>query len=91
MFFLKEEEHVISLHPSHFGPSIKQYLRENLIRQVEGKHNGEYFTYCVLDNIEYSEGKVMPGSGNAEYRLHYRAIVWKPFKGEVVRSLRAWL
>jgi DNA-directed RNA polymerase II subunit RPB7 len=29
---------------------------------------------------------VLPGSGHAEYIVHYKAIVWRPYKGEVVRA-----
>ena len=84
MFFIKEEEHTLSLHPTYFGPNTKNYLREQLVRDVEGKHNGEYYVHCIMDNIDFTEGKVMPGTGRAEYKIHYKAIVWKPFRGEVV-------
>jgi DNA-directed RNA polymerase II subunit RPB7 len=39
---------------------------------------------CILDAFEISDGKVLPGSGHAEYIVHYKAIVWRPYKGEVV-------
>jgi hypothetical protein len=41
-----------------------------------------------MDTFNISEGRVIPGSGVAEYTIVYRAIVWKPFKGETVRLLR---
>jgi len=84
MFFLKEEERTVTLHPSFFGPHIETYIRNQLFHDVEGQILGDYFTICVLDNILISEGKVIPGSAFAEFTVHYRAIVWKPFKGEVV-------
>lgn len=84
MFFLKEEERTITLHPSFFGPNIHRYLSDQLLNDVEGTNQGDYFIVCVLDSYEFSEGKVIPGSAFAEYRVHYKAIVWKPFKGEVV-------
>lgn len=87
MFFLKDEEHTVSLHPSYFGPMVRKYLVNRLIEDVEGKHNGEYYVLAVLDNIDYSEGKVTPGTGQGEYKIHYRAIVFKPFRGEVVDGM----
>ena len=33
---------------------------------------------------DIGNGIVMPGSGQAEFVARYRAIVFKPFKGEVV-------
>jgi DNA-directed RNA polymerase subunit E'/Rpb7 len=40
---------------------------------------------CISDSFDISDGQVMPGSGSAEYTVHYKAIVWRPYKGEVVR------
>jgi DNA-directed RNA polymerase II subunit RPB7 len=85
MFFLKEMERIITLHPSFFGPRIHDYLSHQLLKDVEASNQGEYFIVCVLDGYEFSEGKVLPGVGFAEYTVHYRAIVWKPFRDEVVR------
>lgn len=28
---------------------------------------------------------MLPGSGLAEFNVRYRAVVWRPFKGETVR------
>ncbi|QDS68145.1 hypothetical protein FKW77_010315 [Venturia effusa] len=84
MFFYKEEERTINLHPSFFGPNITKYLDDQLLGDVEGTLQGDYFVVCVMQPHEYSDGKIVPGSSFAEFVVHYRAIVWKPFKGEVV-------
>ncbi|KAF2397520.1 DNA-directed RNA polymerase II 19 kDa polypeptide [Trichodelitschia bisporula] len=84
MFFLKDEERLISLHPSFFGPNIQRFLSEQLIEDVEGKNVGDYFVVCVLDQYDFSEGRVIPGRAFAEFNVHYKAVVWKPFKGEVM-------
>jgi DNA-directed RNA polymerase II subunit RPB7 len=84
MFFFKEEERTINLHPSFFGPNITKYLDDQLLGDVEGTLQGDYFVVCVMQPHEYSDGKIVPGSSFAEFVVHYRAIVWKPFKGEVV-------
>ena len=39
---------------------------------------------AVLNIDEISEPKIVPGTGFAQYNVGYRAIVWRPFKGEVV-------
>lgn len=86
MFFIKPMEHTILLHPSYFGPNIQRYLRDRLYEDIEGKCTGDFYIIAIMDINDYSEGQVMPGSGFAQYNVHYRAIVWKPFKGEVVRT-----
>lgn len=88
MFFFKEEERTINLHPSFFGPNITKYLDDQLLGDVEGTLQGDYFVVCVMQPHEYSDGKIVPGSSFAEFVVHYRAIVWKPFKGEVVCRMR---
>jgi DNA-directed RNA polymerase II subunit RPB7 len=91
MFFFKEEERTINLHPSFFGPNITKYLDDQLLGDVEGTLQGDYFVVCVMQPHEYSDGKIVPGSSFAEFVVHYRAIVWKPFKGEVVCLAQGWL
>ena len=38
----------------------------------------------IIGILEISEPKVMPGTGMAMYTISYRAVVWQPFRGEVV-------
>ena len=84
MFFLKEETKIISLHPSYFGPNVREYLINRLNEEEEGRCTGDHFVICVMDMVDIGEGRVVPGSGGAEYTIKYRAIVWKPFRGETV-------
>ncbi|MCJ1295400.1 hypothetical protein MMC34_006962 [Xylographa carneopallida] len=87
MFFLHELERVITLHPSFFGPKVKEYLTNRLLLDVEGMCEGQYYIICVMDAFDISEGKVMPGSAVAQFTVHYRAVVWRPFKGETVDAV----
>jgi len=85
MFFIRELHHTIQLHPSFFGPSTLQYVETKLNSDVEGTcdpKNG--FIISVLKIIHHGFGKIVQGSGLAEFKVHYRAIVFKPFKGEVL-------
>ncbi|KAK4985562.1 hypothetical protein LTR28_010400 [Elasticomyces elasticus] len=83
MFFLHELEETIPLHPSYFDKDMSVYISNELHRLVEGKNHGHFFTICVMDSFEVSEARVLPGTGMAEFTVHYRAIVWRPFRGEV--------
>ncbi|ODV62513.1 DNA-directed RNA polymerase II subunit RPB7 [Ascoidea rubescens DSM 1968] len=92
MFFIKDLTLNLALHPSYFGPQMNQYLREKLLTDVEGTCSGQIgYIVCVLDcmKIDIGKGKVIPGSGSAEFKVKYRAVVWKPFKGEVVDAVVA--
>ncbi|POS87147.1 RNA polymerase ii subunit 7 [Erysiphe pulchra] len=40
-----------------------------------------------MDTFNISEGRILPGSGLAEFTVGYRAVVWRPFKGETVDAI----
>lgn len=90
MFFLKDLSLELELHPSYFGPHMHQYLRTKLLQEVEGTCTGQYgYIVCVMDgmHIDVGKGLVPSGVGSAVFTVHYKAIVWRPFKGEVVDAV----
>lgn len=87
MFFLRYLEREISIHPSFFGQGIPERLKDQLYADLEGSCNGEYYIICIMDIYNISAGRTRPGSGEAHYTILYRAILWKPFKGETVREI----
>lgn len=70
---------------------MKQYLRQKLLTDVEGTCTGQFgYIVCVLDcmNIDVGMGQITTGNtGSAEFKVKYRAVVWKPFKGEVMDAV----
>ena len=64
---------------------MRRFLRDKLLTDVEGSCSGQDgFIICVLDGMDIGMGRIVPGTGGAEFVIKYQAIVWKPFKGEVV-------
>lgn len=91
MFFLRYLEREMKIHPSFFASNVNEILRGQLFSEMEGSCNGEYYIVCIMDIYDISPGKVRPGSGEAFFTILYRAILWKPFKGETVGYYGAWL
>ena len=61
------------------------YLESKLYADVEGTCSGQYgYIIAVVSILDIGKGMVLSGSGQAEFVIRYRAIVFKPFKGEVV-------
>jgi len=88
MFFLKELQHTINLHPSNFGSKLREQLEKRLYAEVEGSCSGRFgYIISVVDVVNVGKGKVYPGQGVAQYNISYRAIVFKPYKGEVVDAV----
>lgn len=74
----------ITLHPSFFGRNMEELVTSKLIKDIEGTCTGRYYIISIMDNFSVSEGKILPGSGLAEFIVSYKAVVWRPFKGETV-------
>jgi DNA-directed RNA polymerase II subunit RPB7 len=84
MFFLHNLERQVTLHPSYFGRNMHELVTGKLLKDVEGTCTGQYYIITVMDTFDVSEGRILPGSGLAEFTVRYRAVVWRPFKGETV-------
>jgi DNA-directed RNA polymerase II subunit RPB7 len=62
-----------------------QFLESKLYSDVEGTCSGQFgYIIAVVSILDIGKGMILPGSGQAEFITRYRAIVFKPFKGEVV-------
>ncbi|KAL1603966.1 DNA-directed RNA polymerase II subunit [Paraconiothyrium brasiliense] len=66
---------------------IRAHLHRELLSKEEGSNTGSFTIVCILDSFDISDGQVVPGSGSAEYTVHYKAIVWRPYKGEVMDGI----
>lgn len=66
---------------------MHELVTGKLLRDVEGTCAGTYYVIQVMDTFEISEGRILPGSGLAEFTVTYRAVVWRPFKGETVDAI----
>lgn len=84
----KELTHTILLHPSYFGPRMLQYLESKLYSDVEGTCSGQFgYIISVVNIKDVGKGMIIPGTGQAEFIARYQAVVFKPFKGEVVDGI----
>jgi len=66
---------------------MHELVTGKLMKDVEGTCTGRYYIISILDTFQISEGKILPGSGLAEFTVGYKAVVWRPFKGETVRGV----
>ncbi|BFZ12396.1 hypothetical protein BsWGS_15434 [Bradybaena similaris] len=81
-------EHEILLHPRYFGPNLLNIVKQKLFTEVEGTCTGKYgFVIAVttIDNI--GAGLIQPSRGFVVYPVKYKAIVFRPFKGEVLDAV----
>lgn len=76
----------LPLHPSYFTPQLKDYLVHLLTTSVEGSCSGRLgYIIAVVDVLNVGRGKVV--EGGAEFKIEYQAIVYRPFRGEIVDGI----
>jgi len=75
------------MHPSYFNQALRGHLSSELRRQVEGSCSGRLGYVVAVINEETEDGtwrgRIME-DGQAVFSLKYRAVVFRPFRGEVV-------
>ena len=87
MFFVKDLEYLVRLHPSYFNAEARAVVENKVYADVEGTNTGTMLIVAVISIDDVSDPKIQPGTGYALYTVAYRAIVWRPFRGEVVDGL----
>lgn len=78
----------LTMHPSYFNQALRGHLGNELRRQVEGTCSGRlgYIVAVVLEEVDASgshRGRIME-DGQAVFSIKYRAVVYRPFRNEVV-------
>lgn len=63
---------------------MQELVTKKLINDVEGKFYDSFYLISIMDTFDISDGRILPGNGLAEFTVGYRAVVWRPFKGETV-------
>ncbi|XP_052014110.1 DNA-directed RNA polymerase II subunit RPB7-like [Apodemus sylvaticus] len=86
MFYHIFLEYEILLHLCYFGPNLLNSVKQKLFTEVEGICTGKYgfvISVTTIDNI----GATQLGPRFVLYPVKYKAIVFLPFKGEVVDAV----
>lgn len=81
-------EHEILLHPKYFGPQLMETVKQKLYTEVEGTCTGKYGFVIAVTTIDMiGSGNIQPSQGFVVYPVKYKAIVFRPFKGEVLDAV----
>ncbi|KAF7186960.1 DNA-directed RNA polymerase II subunit rpb7 [Pseudocercospora fuligena] len=87
MFFVANRTREVVLHPSFFDSAAEQKIIAKLYDDMQGNIEGTEIVIQIIGVDQISEPVLVPGTGMAKYVLSYRAIIWRPFRGEVVDGL----
>ncbi|KAK2710583.1 hypothetical protein QYM36_011937 [Artemia franciscana] len=85
MFFHLSLSHDIILHPRYFGPQLIDTVKRRLYSEVEGTCSGKHgFVIAVTSVDGIGAGIIQSGQGFVVYPVKYKAVVFRPFKGQVI-------
>jgi DNA-directed RNA polymerase II subunit RPB7 len=85
MFLVMFFEQAIIMPPSCLYKNLKDLLKAKLIEKVEGSVSEKHgYIICVLSVDDPSTGKILDTSGDVLFSIRYKAVIMKPFVGEVV-------
>jgi len=88
MFFHISLTKNIQIHPRSLGPNLRTTLTDTLHNEVEGTCSGRWGFIVMVTGIEkISKGRIMDGTGSVTFTVIYKAIVFRPFKGEVLDAV----
>ena len=79
----------IRIHPKFFGVKLHEILTHRLMSEVEGTLLGKYgFVVAVLQVADpIPAGELENSTGYAIFTLQYQAVVFRPFKNEVMDAV----
>uniref|UniRef100_A0A7S2THG5 RNA polymerase Rpb7-like N-terminal domain-containing protein n=1 Tax=Lotharella oceanica TaxID=641309 RepID=A0A7S2THG5_9EUKA len=85
MFFWLNRFDKVDVPPICFGKGISEKIQDKLREKVEGKCTGRYgYTILVARVVKIHPGRLDVVTGHAHFGVDYQAIVFKPFKNEVL-------
>jgi DNA-directed RNA polymerase II subunit RPB7 len=85
MFFVMSFEQPIIMPPNCLYKDLRNLLKARLIERVQGSVSEKYgYVICVLNVDDSSSGKVLDTTGDVLFNMRYRAVVMKPFEGEIM-------
>merc|ERR1712070_164464 len=80
----------VEMSPKDFHKKMRNNLVQQLIRSVEGTFHGDYgFIVCVTEVENIGKGKIRDDVPEVSFPVEYRAIVFRPFKNEVLDGVVA--
>ncbi|CAI5757909.1 unnamed protein product [Candida verbasci] len=85
MFILSEIEDLVRIPPNTFNIPIQHAITDELHKKYSNKIiNNLGLVVSIWDISDIKDGLLKPGDGGSYVGVTFRAIVFKPFRGEVL-------
>lgn len=84
MFFIMKFEQELTLSPSNLKKDVRNIIKAKLIEKVQGSVSEKHgYIICVISIGDIPNGVILDTTGDILFNVTYRAVVMKPFPGEV--------
>jgi len=88
MFFVLSLKKNLLVTPEFLGQKLSTHLHNLLKKAVEGSFSTKYgYIVKVLTIDKAGAGKVQDGDANVIFPLSYKALVFMPYKGEILDAI----
>lgn len=78
----------IELTPNFFQGDIRKTLQRRLHQEEEGRCVPNYGYIIAIIRVHHvGKGKIKAGTGSSYFTIEYTAVVFKPFKGEIIDGI----
>ena len=84
MFFIMNFMKEVVVSPADLSKDLKKIVRVKLLEQITGTCNSKYGYFIKVIKIgDVSNGLIMEGTGDIIFKMEYRVVLMRPFKGEI--------
>lgn len=91
MFFITKLVKELSLKPNELGIDIKELINKK-IKEIEGSVLGSNgYVVIVLEYNQKSNGYVENDTGCVNFKVEYKAIVFRPIKNEIMYVIPSYI
>lgn len=91
MFFITKLVKELSLKPNELGIDIKELINRK-IKEIEGNVLGSHgYVVIILEYNQKSNGYVENDTGCVNFKVEYKAIMYKPIKNEILYVVPSYI
>ena len=84
MFFFMVFEKDVTVTPADLSKDLTKIVKVKLYEQLTGTCHPKYGYFIrILEAKPYQNGLIMDGTGDIVFKMIYKVVVMRPFKGEI--------
>lgn len=84
MYCLNQRVKTLSIHPKHFGPELESIIKQNLVKELEGKFDREYGQTVIVRSLDHcSRGVLNTDTQYADFTIQVTTLDYVVKKSDI--------